>query len=180
MTEPFGRSLALTTERLRVGEWRTAVADHPADLVRTVTTVLTAATTEASPPPWRGDYDDERARAWIAERDAESPTLLVSERGSDDPVGLVILFDEPLGDDGLVEVRLGYVLAESAWGRGLATELVGALVDAARRDPKVAVLSGGVATGNVASARVLERHGFTATDTSADETVFALDVSAAG
>ncbi len=164
------------TDRLRVEPWhRAATPDgRPVDLAAAVADLLTEAVTRDLPPEWRGPYTRARAEAWIAERDAESPTLLVTEQSTGAPAGLVILFPTPLADraDGsdpdrapagpTAEVRLGYLLAESGWGRGLATELVGGLIRWCRDRPHIGALVGGVAPTNTASRRVLERAGFTA------------------
>lgn len=170
---------AFETERLTVAEWR---IDPPADLPSRVATVLTATTTSFLPPDWQGDYSEDRARTWIAERDAESPTLLVTDRASGTTVGLVILFEEPRpestdaepaiearpAEPGSLDVRLGYVLAESQWGRGLASELVAGLVGWCRGQPAIASIAGGVEVDNAASARVLTKNGFTLVDTGDD------------
>lgn len=170
---------AFETERLAVAAW---TLDPPADLPARVATVLTATTTQFLPPDWQGDYTEDRARTWIAERDAESPTLLVTDRTSGDTVGLVILFEEshPSSTDaapaiearpaepGSIDVRLGYVLAESHWGRGLASELVAGLVEWCRGEPAIASIAGGVEVDNAASARVLTKNGFTLVDTGDD------------
>jgi RimJ/RimL family protein N-acetyltransferase len=150
---------AFVTERLRVDPWWEADARGGVDLAESVAELLTARTTEALPESWRGDYSVERARAWIAERDAESPTLLVTEVASARPVGLVVLAEVPLGESA-IDVRVGFVIAEDAWGRGLASEVVAGLIDWARRQPTVRTLTGGVDPEHRASARVLEKCGF--------------------
>ena len=149
---------AFDTERLHAAAWQ--AGDLPADLPGRVATVLTEATTRFLPPDWHGDYDDARARRWIEERDAEGPTLLVTERAGGETVGLVILFEEPRAGGSLIDVRLGYVIAESQWGRGLASELVAGLVGWCREDPGVASIAGGVEADNAASASVLLKNGF--------------------
>ena len=58
------------------------------------------------------------------------------------------------------EAMTGYVLARDAWGQGLATEALGAVVDLAR-DLKVARLYAPFHPDNHASRRVLEKCGFT-------------------
>jgi RimJ/RimL family protein N-acetyltransferase len=107
-----------------------------------------------------GPYSEDRARAWIMERDREGTTLLVVETDSDQPVGLMILFESVVADGDLVDVRLGYLLAESAWGRGFASELVERFVIWCRRQRKLRSIAGGVERGNAASARVLTKNGF--------------------
>jgi len=65
--------------------------------------------------------------------------------------------------DGRSRRELGYVLAPSVWGRGLATELARALVTwhVEHPDPRVsAELAAFAFTDNTASRRVLEKAGF--------------------
>ena len=129
------------------------------DLAATVAAMLTERTTQALPEAWSGEYSLERAGTWIIERDGESPTLLVLDKTSDWPIGLVILY-ELQNPNGLVDLRIGYVLAEPAWGQGYATELVEGLVGWARSEESIQSLTGGVEPANPASARVLVKNGF--------------------
>ncbi len=157
------------TERLTVGPWHEQAkrCRPPIDLAESVSSMLTAAVTSQLPEPWRGSYSVERARAWVAERDAESPTLLAVDRAGGAAVGLVILFESPVEPgvtDGAVDLRLGYLVAEQFQGRGLAGELIAGLIDWCRGQPLVASISGGVAADNQPSRRVLENHGFVAAD----------------
>lgn len=166
-----------TTERLRVGSWQWVAGEYGLDLPTEVTRVLTSRTTAALPGPWHGDFDDDRAKEWIAQRDAESPTLLALEVESGRCVGLVIIAELPLAPSG-IDIRIGYVLAEEAWGRGIATELVEGLVEWARGHPSVHRLSAGVEVTNRASVRVLDKAGFERTDAQATGTAtYELDVS---
>ena len=148
------------TDRLTCKEWH-ALTDGYAlsdSLESIVKDLLSPKVTESLPPPWQGDYSIERARNWIAERDAEGVTLLVLEKSTCRPLGLIVLFEMEAAQ-GMVELRLGYLLAESAWGRGFGSELVQGLVDNCRK-LRVASLVGGVAADNLASIRVLEKSGF--------------------
>jgi RimJ/RimL family protein N-acetyltransferase len=158
------RSCAFETDRLIVGDWHDLAERLGLDLADVITVVLTTTTTSALPPDWYGDYDADRATRWIIDRDAESPTLLAIEKETGNAIGLMILFETAL-DDGSSEIdlRLGYVLAESAWGNGFATELVNGLVQWARSEPLIRSISGGVAQDNEASAKVLVKNGFAPT-----------------
>jgi RimJ/RimL family protein N-acetyltransferase len=133
------------------------------DLPSIVAGLLTPATTASLPPEWHGVYTRKRAQAWIAERDQESTTLLVIHRDSGEPVGLVILFEIATDDPaGHVDLRIGYLLAESHWGRGFAGEVIEGLVSWCRSHPLISSIAGGVSQENVASARALLRNGFVA------------------
>ncbi|MDH3682140.1 MAG: GNAT family N-acetyltransferase [Acidimicrobiia bacterium] len=154
-------SCSFTTARLAVRDWQAAPIsgrDEPR-LADIVAGLLTDAVTRHLPADWQGPYTPPRASRWIAERDAEGPVLLVADRETGEPLGLLLLFEYEHGEDG-VEVRLGYLLAERAWGRGLATELITGFVAWCRTRPTVRSVVGGVEPGNEASIRVLERCGF--------------------
>lgn len=61
--------------------------------------------------------------------------------------------------EGRVATNVGYQFAPAAWGRGIGTEAVGAMVTHLER-AGVVELRATVTVGNVASARLLERLGF--------------------
>ncbi|MCH7790536.1 MAG: GNAT family N-acetyltransferase [Acidobacteria bacterium] len=148
------------TDRLRVGEWHSVANQQSLDLVRAVAGILTEESTRALPAQWHGEYSLDRCRAWIDERDGESPTLLVLDSQSSDPLGLVILFETAVSEGSLIDLRIGYLFDEAVWGNGLASEVVGGLVGWARSQPRIQTLTGGVTRSNPASARVLAKNGF--------------------
>jgi RimJ/RimL family protein N-acetyltransferase len=120
------------------------------------------------PESWQGTYSEARTRKWIRDRDREGTQLLVTSRSSGEPVGLLLLHEERRSGGG-VAWRLGYLLAESQWGRGLASELVGGFVEWARNQGPGSIVAG-VSVTNPASIRVLEKSGFTlAADVDATE-----------
>ncbi|MDH4147968.1 MAG: GNAT family N-acetyltransferase [Acidimicrobiia bacterium] len=164
------------TERLRCGPWIEEAARAGVDLERTVAELLTPGTTALLPETWHGEFTLYRARAWIAEREGDSTTLLVTETATGQPVGLVILAVVPV-EGGAADLRIGYLLSESRHGRGLGSELLAGLVEWARNVPAIASLSGGVDPSNAASIRMLERAGFRRVKgEGGDELVFRLDV----
>ncbi len=167
---------AFDTERLTVRNWRYDADDNwpSRELSAAVQQTLTPAVTSALPPGWQGPYTLERASSWIEEREAEGTVLRVTERGTGEAVGLLLLGEEAL-DDGSLEARLGYLLAESAWGRGFATELVTGFVEWCRTQSAVRSIAGGVDADNVASRRVLEKCGFAvAEETGSGEVLYRL------
>ena len=152
---------SFTTKRLYAVGWHLARLPLEVELAQVVAEMLTPAVTKALPPAWHGVYTIGRARSWIAERDSESYTLLVTERTSATPLGLLLLSKPPESSDAAeVDIRLGYLLAESAWGRGFAGELVGGLIGWCQTQSSVHSLTGGVDRGNEVSARVLTHNGF--------------------
>ena len=170
-----------STNRLVVDEWHNQATRFDLNLVNVVSTVLTAATTADLPSEWRGDFDAERAERWVQARDIESPTLLAMELETGRIVGLLILFEaadelDPRG----VDVRLGYALAEAAWGRGFASELVGGLIEWSRSEPSIRTISAGVAPTNEASAQVLRKNGFVLSAVSDSEQVYRISLRSTG
>ena len=158
----FCKRCGYETDRLRVGEWHSLGSGH-GDLSAVTAEMLSPAVTRELPVEWQGAYSVERARRWIRERDAEGPTLLVVEKASGKAVGLVILF-EGEEEDGSLEVRLGYLLAEQAWGKGLATEVVSGFVRWCRAQTAISSVAAGVSEDNPASIRVLEKAGFVSSE----------------
>jgi RimJ/RimL family protein N-acetyltransferase len=92
---------------------------------------------------------------WVVERDQEGTTLIVVEKQTKHPIGLVMLHSSCSKTD----IRLGYMLSESVWGKGLASELIQGLVARGSRH-KINSFIGGVGLENKASKRVLEKNGF--------------------
>jgi RimJ/RimL family protein N-acetyltransferase len=158
------------TDRLIVEGWHAALPSGTSEhaLADIVTSLMTAPVTQALPAEWRGAYNRPRAETWVTERDGEGPTLLAIERATGAAVGLVVVFESD-GDDDRVDVRLGYLLAEAAWGRGLGGELVEGFVSWCRSQPGIRALIAGVAADNLASIRILEKTGFLPLDESVDE-----------
>ncbi len=157
------RACTFETERLVVKEWHSLSPDdwQQEDLAEVVAAILTEPVTRSLPPSWQGSYSLDRAREWIKERDKEGTTLLVINKLTHQAVGLMILFEMPAqeGDD-RADVRLGYLLSEVAWGKGIASELVNGFVNWCRGQESISSIAGGVAHDNPASKRVLEKNGF--------------------
>ncbi len=162
MTIDYG----FATERLVADEWHKIeceIGSHN-ELPLIVQSILTPSVTVSLPVAWQGPYNYQRAREWIDERDQEGTTLLVIERSSRLPVGLLILFEvEPR------DLRTGDMLAESAWGKGFATELIHGLVGWCR-DARIRTIIAGVSAENPASQRVLAKCGFSESIRSEDAT----------
>jgi len=168
------------TDRLVVDHWSQLLRGESAEVLRDrfVMSLLTDAATRDLPAGWQGGYNMERAASWFAERERESTVLLVANGSDGHPVGLLILSESGDSPD-TSDIRLGYVIAESAWGIGLATELVAGIADWCRADGTVRSLVGGVADRNIASARVLLRNGFIARPSDIDRPVGEVDYALA-
>ena len=159
------------------------------DLAKDVVRIMTEEVAASLPPPWQGSYTVERAREWLNElRDEEGLILLlVADKKSREMIGFVLLFAE--GDaasatskTSTYTVRIGYMLGKESWGKGYATEIVSSIVTWAKATPTVTRLVGGVARGNIASQKVLEKNGFVQqasdqTNEESEELLFVLDAT---
>jgi len=159
------KTCELRTERLLAKEWHSMCDEvlGATELEQVVQSLLTPEVTAYLPEHWRNRGPSGSAQSWIAERDQEGAILLVVTASTHTPVGFLTLFESDDTAVGHQEIRLGYVLAESAWGQGLATELLAAFVDWSRQ-AGIRRLIAGVLPDNIASVRVLEKCGFTSTE----------------
>ena len=151
------------TERLFVNEWHSINSSYwrHREIGEVVAAILTEPVTRTLPDSWRGAYTRERASEWVKDRDEEGTTLLVIDKNTRQCVGLMILNAAPIENgNGRMELRLGYLLSESAWGKGFASELVEGLVQWCRGHTQISSIAGGVGLDNPASSRVLEKNGF--------------------
>ncbi len=148
------------TQRLSAQHWRPFIEDRAKrqKLETELTTLLTRRVQKYLPPGLKLDSGDAAISSWISARAEESDVLLVTLSESGQLVGLMILAsDQGTGD--IPSVHIGYLLAESAWGQGFATELVAGLAEAMENSGPVRLI-GGVDPDNPASARVLQKAGF--------------------
>lgn len=112
--------------------------------------------------PW--PYTEEDADAWIEGRvrhRSEQPkeTTFALRRADGRLIGVVGADDLDVGASH--RARIGYWLAKAYWGRGLMTKAVARYVDYAFAELDVVRLTAGVFAWNEASARVLQKVGFT-------------------
>ena len=155
-----GEEYSFETARLSVAEWhvQTGGFESGESLVEIVRGLLSSNVTEQLPDSWQGPYSEQRTVSWIHDRDEEGVQLLAVSSETKEPVALLLLHEASQAP--AAELRVGYLVAESQWGKGFASELVGGLIDWARSQAFVSIVAG-VAAANSASIRVLEKCGFT-------------------
>ena len=160
------------TERLRVSRVQDWFWQDKTGLLQAVLGILTAKASLGLPDDWQGIDNEEKAESWLTELLNHSELSLVSlkevaetgeteEKGeSKQSIGLLVLHR----DDPAYQVwQLGYVFAESHWGKGYATELLQGLIlnlaNVSLSERPHALLAG-VEADNLASIRVLEKCDF--------------------
>jgi RimJ/RimL family protein N-acetyltransferase len=125
-------------------------------------------------PAWPPGENDQEGRDFLCRRLEEHPEavgflgwswLVRPEAGAPERRPLLIGgggFKGPPDADGTIEI--GYSIVEEYYGRGLATEAVGATLAWAFRDPRVRRVVAETLPNLRPSQRVLEKNGFVRTD----------------
>ena len=168
----IGKLCKYDTDRLVVNQWRSLSTDK--EMARAVMKILTPRVTRPLPENWQGEYSEDRATRWIEKRDQEAALLLILDQSSENPVGLMILND---GDEehSRLNIRVGYMLDEAAWGQGFASEVLRGLISWCKT-VAISSIVGGVEQDNIASQRVMEKNGFVAQASDDGELLFRLDI----
>ena len=155
-------------------DWRTELDDPTRRrmLEEALIQVLTPDVLAPLPPPLQLAATPDAMSCWINDRAAESEVSVIRDGATQDIIGLLILVSLT---DPVPSVHLGYLLAQSTWGKGYATEVLSGLVAQASSLAPITLI-GGVACDNPASARVLIKAGFTrdADQSTSDTDMFAL------
>jgi len=123
----------------------------------TVVSILTKKATAQLPDDWQTVTTEQAAQKWLSQRLVEGQVYKISEKDSQSLIGFLFTYETNTGTG--LELRLGYLLSELYWGKGLASELIGGLITECKQQG-VHNLIGGVTKDNIASARVLTKNGF--------------------
>lgn len=166
------------TRRLSVFHWRDELRDPllRESLEDELITILTPNVLGPLPPSMQ--VQDRGISHWIDDRSAESDVLVVRQRHDRHLIGLMILALVS-AHKSVPTVHLGYLISETAWGKGYASELLDGFVAACTSGPAVRLVAG-VGRDNPASARVLQKSGFTLSrdDSSVDTEIYVREIGA--
>lgn len=160
-TSSFEQKCHFTTKRLVVRSWKHQITETTSkhDFAQQVMTLLSPEVTKSLPDGWQQVDSQEKALDWINQRAEESVFLTVQTQSDGVVVGFVFL-DISSSSEGAIDLRLGYLLSEAVWGKGLGSELIQGLVEWCEAHPSIKSLSGGVERDNIGSIKVLEKNGF--------------------
>lgn len=159
------REVLYQTKRLTIRNWISLErdVDSKMDLLKNVLRIMSPKVTQDLPDGWQNISNIKKAEEWAVERknDSNFYAIQVSERF--EIIGFLFLYTED-ESEAPTDLRLGYLLDESYWGKGLGSELIGGLVSWCKKELSLKSISGGVERNNIASIRVLEKNGFLKTD----------------
>ena len=105
------------------------------------------------------------AAIWLQRMLADSRLFMV-EVSKGKVIGFLFVFES--SDD----VQIGYLLAEDYWGQGFASELLQGFILYAQENEAWSMLVGGVDKSNIASAKLLEKLGFTPRNGEEQQTIY--------
>lgn len=149
------------TERLIIQSWKFQITDlsDESDFAKKVIKILTPAVTKNLPDGWQNVDSTTKAINWIKNRSEESSFLTVQLAPTKEIVGFIFL-NETVSSNNSTDLRLGFLLSEKVWGKGVGSELINGLGSWCENEEDIRSISGGVEVDNVGSIKVLEKNGF--------------------
>jgi RimJ/RimL family protein N-acetyltransferase len=164
---PLRQRCHFKTERLLIESWKhqSCPSTDRHAFAKKIVSILTAEVTKTLPNGWQGINTTKEVLAWIKKRDEESAVFTIQFIPGKDLVGFLFLYEADSSKSGCIRVRLGYLLSEEVWGKGLGSELIKGLVEWCAREGDIDLISGGVDSNNSASIKILKKNGFTISTT---------------
>jgi RimJ/RimL family protein N-acetyltransferase len=141
------------TTRLQVGEIFDSKQDS--EFLVSAMKILTPNVVASLPPYFQNVNSIASARGWLKQVVTDGRLFIVKLAGESKAIGFIFLSTENNGN-----THIGYLLAESYWGKGYATEILKGLIDFIEIEDQVTRLIAGVATDNLASIKLLQKLGF--------------------
>ncbi|RSC93106.1 GNAT family N-acetyltransferase [Tenacibaculum singaporense] len=162
--------LSFNTKRLTIDNFSYFKNNLEKTFLISAINILSPNVTKLLPDGWQNINTISTAKKWIKERNEESIFLIIKSSNTSEIIGFIFLFPIDLEND-LIDLRFGYLLSESFWGKGLGTEVVKGLVNKCQELGYVKSIFGGVGKDNIGSIKVLEKCGFETLNANEDESV---------
>ena len=159
----FNSSPLFITPRLVIKPWQVLEkkALSKQRLLQEVNNILSPNVVKDLPDSWQHLHGLNEIEEWVKEQNLESYFYGIEYLESNELIGLLFLYSENEDErNPTLDLRLGYLLKESKWGKGLASEMIAALVLWCKDQMAIRSISGGVEVGNIGSIKVLEKNGF--------------------
>jgi len=126
---------------------------------KSVLKIMTPNVTRALPDGWQNLDTINKVKNWIIERKKDSNFYSITLNETNEIIGFMFLYENNEIKK-TNELRLGYILSELIWGKGIGSELIKGLVKWSKDTGIIDSISGGVEKDNVGSIKVLEKNGF--------------------
>jgi RimJ/RimL family protein N-acetyltransferase len=163
--EILNQNCLFTTNRVSILNWDfiESVTEFKNSRIQSVLEVMTPNVTKALPDDWQNLDTFDKAKNWIIERKGDSYFYAIILIETNEIIGFLFLY---IGNETKEssDLRLGYLLTESTWGKGIGSELINGLVQWSKNTKIINSISGGVERENIGSIKVLEKNGFYKSD----------------
>lgn len=126
---------------------------------KTIVDILTRNVAKFLPPDWKDVSSHDKAISWLESRINDGDVFSVLIQENMECIGFIFLHGIT-SEKAENEVRLGYLISEKYWGKGVASELVGALIEFCKKKGNVGKIIGGVSPKNIGSVKVLTKNNF--------------------
>ena len=145
MSKLLENECSFQTERLKIFSYFDYAKNQVNErtLASRVTGIMTPEVTELLPAGWKNINTDIDANNWISEVSKESNFLLVQLKTTKEIVGFVFLYEHATFK-APIDLRLGYLISEDAWGLGMGSELIKGLLAWCKSSGKINTITGGV------------------------------------
>ncbi len=161
LSETLNHNCLFKTKRVSILNWNfiESQTELKNAATQSVLKIMTPNVTKALPDGWQNIDTIDKAENWIAERKKDSNFYSITLSATNEIIGFMFLYENNESKK-TNELRLGYLLNESTWGKGIGSELIKELVDWSKNVGIINAISGGVEKDNIGSIKVLEKNGF--------------------
>lgn len=153
------------TSRLQIGEIFTSTQEP--DFFVSVIGVLTRKVVENLPPYFQNINSIQSAQKWLEHIISDGRLFMIHLSGESNLIGFVFLSKETTNG-----AHIGYLLGESYWNNGYATEILNGFIDFIESENKITNLIAGVAKDNIPSIKLLNKLGFRQSSNEENGTIF--------
>lgn len=153
------------TTRLQIGE--VFDSNQGSEFLESIIGILTPNVVDSLPPYFQDVKTISSAQGWLEQVISDGRLFVVRHIDESQTIGFAFLSTENTGD-----THIGYLLGETYWGKGYATEILKGLIDFIEREGQVARLIAGVANDNLASIKLLKKLDFIHSSSEDDGTLF--------
>ena len=148
-------SIIFETPRLNAKELSAAItSESNQKLLTQILNVLTPSVVHNLPPYFHDINTRTQAQDWLTRMLSDSRLVEVTY-DSDELIGFIFIHEA-----NKTASHVGYLLAESHWGKGLATELLKEFINTVKVTESWEILVAGVDASNQASCQLLKKLGF--------------------
>ena len=161
LSELLNQNCLFKTNRVSILNWdfiesKTELKNYTTE---SVLKIMTPNVTKALPDDWQNLNTASKVENWIIERKNDSNFYSITLIETNEIIGFMFLYvNYEITESN--ELRLGYLLTESIWGKGIGSELIKGLVKWSNDSRIINSISGGVEKNNVGSIKVLKKNGF--------------------